>query len=399
MRSYDPADKYDQEAAERLGAPQWMLDLLSLNPSYVFWGPYEDYMMKKGKGWDSRIVLDTWDELRKDWSLDELNECVNFYFKVHREREECPCGGEGYNPETAEISRTFYDHDGFVMFDHRGLGEVSEDRILASLPPGKWTYHYGRDPDGNPAERPPWKILGKCDSWQDDLTQDEVDALLKAGRLREMTHEWDRERSMWVVKEHPLRPTPEDMRHYMHDAINRGILIRTRAERLGVWGLCEECQGHGFRYTEPECHLSLVLWWLHPRKGCSRGIHVKDVPQEKLPEVFEFLAEAAERNAGRFRAALDRGSEPVDHTNRGFGIYGRLTDTKGSEVRVQESSSVGRPCAWIFANSPDPNYENPSPHLSVENAKELIGMLQRFVRHAGSDTNWRNSDEYKEQYG
>ena len=68
-----------------------------------------------------------------------------------------------------------------------------------------------------------------------------------------------------------------------------------------------------------------------------------------------------------------------EKTERGFTIYGRLTDSKGSEVRIQESSAVGQPCAWIFADHSDPSYTHPTPHLTVENAKELIAILSDFI--------------------
>ena len=68
-----------------------------------------------------------------------------------------------------------------------------------------------------------------------------------------------------------------------------------------------------------------------------------------------------------------------EKTERGFVIYGRLTDSKGSVVRVQESSIIGEPCAWIFADNPEPSYKHPSPHLTAENAKELIAILSDFI--------------------
>ena len=86
-------------------------------------------------------------------------------------------------------------------------------------------------------------------------------------------------------------------------------------------------------------------------------------------------------------------------TERGFTIYGSVTDTKGSKVQVQESSAVGQPKVWIFAESPDPSYKDPSPHLSAENVKELIGILKAFLEDAESPDNWRNDREYRDAYG
>ena len=87
---------------------------------------------------------------------------------------------------------------------------------------------------------------------------------------------------------------------HSHDAINRNIMIEVRAKRLGVYGLCSKCNGRGSVYTEPHAHVNLVLWMLHPRKGCSRGIEIKNIKQKDLPKVFTYLTEAAKRNAQRF---------------------------------------------------------------------------------------------------
>jgi hypothetical protein len=243
-----PADASDAADLERLNAQPWMVDALKANPSYLGWGVHEDYMAKDGDGWDSRVLVPSWSAL--EFQLDELNECVNFYFHINRKSEQCgACGGAGYNPATKQIADDFYD------FDRTGR------------------------------------------RWVDKITQDEADALVAARRC-----------GIWVGNEwtHPPR-TAESInaenqpRAGMgHDAINRGILIETRAKRLGVWGLCPSCEGHGYVFTEPAAKLFLTLWMLHPRKGCSRGVEIQDVREEDLPAARAWLLKAAERNAARF---------------------------------------------------------------------------------------------------
>jgi hypothetical protein len=85
--------------------------------------------------------------------------------------------------------------------------------------------------------------------WEHDLTQDEVDALVENNRLFDLTHRWTGE--AWTPLDPPVRPTPADVsawsrRGFGHDAINRGILIRARVERLGLAPrLCPRCEGGG----------------------------------------------------------------------------------------------------------------------------------------------------------
>jgi hypothetical protein len=238
MRYY-PDSEYDWEEVKVLGVLDWQLDALKMNPEYCSWGPHEDYMMKKeSSGWEAPVFFDSWDEF--SWSLDDLNELVNFYFQVTRDSIECEeCGGEGYNPETGAISDAFYN------FDYRGQ------------------------------------------KWADNITQDEVDALWEEGRLRR-----------W--KERPTAAEVNATGGNVHDAINRWILIETRAKRLGVWGKCEECAGRGEIFTEPIAHLEVVMWMIHPRKGASRGVEIGRVEMEQVKEVVEYLMEAADRNAQRF---------------------------------------------------------------------------------------------------
>lgn len=91
-------------------------------------------------------------------------------------------------------------------------------------------------------------------------------------------------------------------------------------------------------------------------------------------------------------------------TSRGFAVYGEFTDTYGSRVKVQESSSAEGPRVWIFASHAAPRlrrdfrerlaaaglttdeqlaelaaFLEPSPHLDVEQAKRMVTALSEFI--------------------
>lgn len=258
-----PEDERDEQDLAKLNAEPWQIELLSLNPDYPHWGPHEDYMCGKGNGWASPQSFSSWEEFGP-WQLDDLNECVNFYFQVDRASKECSaCGQTGYNPETRRIADSFYCHD---------MDRAESLRLR----------------------------------WCDKITQDEVDALVGRDRLRRWTG------SEWAQHDPPL--TADEVNRaagaarggrlrgelfMVHDAINRSILIETRAKRLGVWGNCPECNGEGYLFTEPSAHVNLVLWWAHPRKGATRGIEVR-ITRDDVPAALRLLAEAAKRNAERF---------------------------------------------------------------------------------------------------
>lgn len=247
--------EFDKDDFKEYNAKPWMRKVLNMNPDYNCWGPEEDYMgdgskynestkkmEPKSSGWSSNIYIDSWDDF--DISLDDLNEVVHFYFEVNRDSENCePCEQSGENPETKQLSDDWYD------FANTGR------------------------------------------KWCNNITQDEVDALWEQGRLK---FEFDE------------KPTAEQVNEWNsnkglgHDAINRWICVETRAKRLGVHGVCKHCEGKGYNFTAPEAHVELVLWLLHPRKGASRGVRIRNIKEDQINEVVAFLKEAKDRSKDRF---------------------------------------------------------------------------------------------------
>ena len=275
MRCYDPKDEDNIRDAEDAKAEPWMLRCLAMNPEYPFWGPHEDYMAKRGDGWEAPVTTASWKAL--ELKLDDYNEVANFYFAVYRDSEDCAsCDHTGYNAATREIADTFYD-----------LGDFSLDFT-------NWT-------TSGSAENARREGGATGRRWSDKVTQDEVDALVAAGRLRQLdpgTREWKSvPRTAAEVNAANARGGMGDLRH---DGINRHILIEARAKRLGVHGLCDACEGRGYRYTADWARLAITLWVLHPRKGASRGWEIENVERGDLPDVLAFLREAAARNAERF---------------------------------------------------------------------------------------------------
>lgn len=275
MRYYPSLEsEYDLKETNKLNAKDWQLDLLKLNPSYVSWGCFEDYMSKDKKGWDSRIITSNWKEHINEWSLDSYNELVNFYFEIYRKNHECPhCEGSALNPETKQLSDDWYD------FDKTGR------------------------------------------RWDKKLTEVEVEALMKSGRLSDVsnfrgyfnneTNKWNTwENGIVIDCERPEMPTPEKVNEWAdkgfgHDAINKWICVKARAKHLGIYGSCKHCEeGEGYIYDEAEARVALQLWYLHPRKGCSRGVYIENIERDDLSSIFEYLKEARNRIFERFSKIL-----------------------------------------------------------------------------------------------
>jgi len=159
-----------------------------------------------------RVPLDFDWPLKKVWSG-----FVNPWYEFCKRCE--ACDGTGLNLESARIERAWYDFEGLGV---------------------KWCY---------------------------GITQDEVRALVKAGRISDLTHRYQVDRSgrgwvpTWVPQWVPVKigrrlpvlqyPTPVGVNAWAksgclgHDTINQGICVKTRCKRLGVWGYCEVCGGDG----------------------------------------------------------------------------------------------------------------------------------------------------------
>jgi hypothetical protein len=269
VRHY-PETPEDLAEVERLNVQPWMVEMLKRNPSYVHWGLGEDYMQGPDDdgGWASGVELERWDP----WTLNDLNECVHGYFYLQRASVNCEsCDGSGLNAATHQLSEDWY--------DFAGTGR-------------KWCYSLG---------------------------EAEVAALVRAGRLSDLMGGrfvfFDDAADAWVAwvegekvaVEPPAFPSPAEVNAWAqrgngigHDAINRWICVRARAESLGVYGDCPSCGGTGSRFTEPAGHLALQLWMLVPRKGASRGLVIKDVLESDVPAIEEFFREATRRSISRF---------------------------------------------------------------------------------------------------
>lgn len=295
---------FDAKEAARLNAEPWMLELVEMNPSYTCWGPHEDYMAKgdgkPGDGWDARQLCKSWREFGP-WGVDDLNEIVHFYFEVDRESERClMCNGESIHPDGQWITRSFYHHSSpFTVPDDREreakqvmarFGCTFDTGVLGrgTLPPDEVINRYGL-----PFLEFCVRTIERGGCWRDDITEDEAAKLVEAGR--------GKIDKLFTADDFNSAERGEGRRRGFigHDAINSWILCKQRCERLGVPYTCPQCEGHGHTFTTPSAHVNLILWYLHPRKGCSRGVEVR-ITRDDLPAVFDLLRQAAERNAERF---------------------------------------------------------------------------------------------------
>ena len=178
-----------------------------------------------------------------DWPRSEV--WKGYFNPLHDEVKDCPScaypsGGLGLNKKTAQLSRNFYDHS-----SESGKG------------------------------------------WRDKITQEEVDYLLSEDRLRTFVD------GKWQNLPITADEVNTEQKNFMggHDAINRMYLIEFRAKKLGIWGPCDICEGHGSIYPEGYDH---DYEWVEPPTG--EGFQMWETTSEGSPAspVFASIDELAE---------------------------------------------------------------------------------------------------------
>jgi hypothetical protein len=169
-----------------------------------------------------------------DWPLQKVWE--GYVNPHYRHCHNCTtCEGSGFNPATKVLSNEWY-------------GKNDYDWVPYSYKRADGTIH---------------RRQHNRSAWSHDLTQHEVDALIKGNRLIDFTHDWTGKE--WVKKDPPVIPTAEEVNEWSkqglgHDGINQHICVKARAEKLGIYGDCPICKGKGEIWDTPEDEKAAAAW-------------------------------------------------------------------------------------------------------------------------------------------
>ena len=152
------------------------------------------------------------------------------------------------------------------------------------------------------------------DAHSNNITEVEVEALVRSGRLSDLLDSWYRfddkknvwtkcdtsvpyKERVWVECEEPTLPTTEqvnewNLRGMGHDAINRSICTEARAKELGVYGMCEFCNGDGEIWLSDEIK-KLAEDWERVDPPTGEGFQMWENTSEGSPQtpVFETFDE------------------------------------------------------------------------------------------------------------
>ena len=153
-----------------------------------------------------------------DWPLDELWDGFLLPKRLHE--RSCEACEHGYSPEAKALQNRWY---GYVPFDPSETGsepftvEAPEVRAFAERNVSNSPEFYGRGEGA--VLREARRLLGLWNGqWSHHLAQEDVDALVEAGRLMDFTYRWDPEtkakfvhfgRGHVIVEAAPLIPDRE----------------------------------------------------------------------------------------------------------------------------------------------------------------------------------------------
>jgi hypothetical protein len=192
-----------------------------------------------------RVALDF------QWPLDRVWEG---FLNPHHETEDCKeCKGSGSGPEARALSDLWY---GYVPFDPASTGsapftvKTPEVRAFAERNCRQSPDFYGDSERAivREGERLCRLFNGQ---WSHHLSQDDVDALVAAGRLRERDGLPDFKAdtvNRWSIG------------GFGHDGINQHVVVKARLEKQGISELCPHCKGEGFHWKSEEGRLRQESW-------------------------------------------------------------------------------------------------------------------------------------------
>jgi hypothetical protein len=180
--------------------------------------------------------------------------------------KDCPDCKNGYSPQAANLHDLWY---GNAPFDPATTGSTPwradtpairarAERNITTAPD---FYGSGERAIVREAQR----LADHFNTgWMHHLTQDDVNALVEAGRLHDLTHTWTRDDG-WQPKEPAVVPTAAQVNEWSlsgfgHDAINASVVVSARCEREGVNPTCPTCDGHATIEAYPGQRADAEAW-------------------------------------------------------------------------------------------------------------------------------------------
>lgn len=149
--------------------------------------------------------------------------------------------------------------------------------------------------------------------WCHHLNDDDVYALIVAGRLVDFTHSWSREEGRWQPRVPFVLPTAREVNVWSlsgmgHDSINQWVCVKAECKRVGVRHTCVVCDGEGEHWPSAEAKQAYEDWQPTPPPA-GDGFQMWETTSEGSPisPVFATALELAQYLAAHNRG-IDKGT-------------------------------------------------------------------------------------------
>jgi hypothetical protein len=251
-----------------------------------------------------RVALDF------DWPLNKVWE--GFLNPFYKYMHKCKfCDGTGGSKRANELSDMWYSYVEFNPEDNGSKPFTPETPAIRDLATrnafhmeftrfmdfdtGMEYYRKNKDtlkPSKNYIDMEAKRLCDQCyNNWSHHLSQDDVDALIEAGRLHDFTHTWTSGKG-WEVKNPPYHPTAQEVNEWSlyggHDSINQWVCVKARCKREKVSNSCSHCKGEGSVWESKEYKKKADKWkQVQPKEG--KGFQIWETVSEGSPvsPVFE----------------------------------------------------------------------------------------------------------------
>lgn len=175
------------------------------------------------------------------------------------------CDGTGYSPQAKFFGDQWY---GNAPFEPRSTGsepfapQTPEVRAFAERQIARHPEFYGT------GERAVVREAQRlCEhwnaSWSHHLDDADVKALVKAGRLHELTSHWTGKK--WERNEPFVMPTARQVNlwsisGFSHDSINNWVCVKAKCKRLRYPATCAMCKGNGHVWESKSAKKAYENW-------------------------------------------------------------------------------------------------------------------------------------------
>jgi hypothetical protein len=205
-----------------------------------------------------------------DWPLNKV--WKGFLAPDWPARHDCPACEGGYSAEAKLFNDKWYGHVDFDPRETDSLPFSPSDRCIIA----RASHNIGSDAGKSVAGLSEAMRLashfnrGRCHH----LSQDDVDALVEAGRLMEFTRRPRTQEQAdalaatggyWMKEPNGYHPTANEVNQWSiqgfgHDAINQWVCCTAHCARLGVSSTCSHCGGAGVIWDSPEAEAEAEAW-------------------------------------------------------------------------------------------------------------------------------------------